>query len=206
MKYATGKIFVQIGTNNGNDDFRNLCRQYKPSLIILVEPNSIHNDSIVTAYEGILAYHIENVAITTQAQNEVTLVIPKNRPKMYNTGNYSLLPMDDWGDDFNKVVSKGITFSQLCENYGITEIEYLQIDTEGYDSEIIKSIDFSKVKINKIRYEKWGFPTDAFTRHGDKGKEYGIAGMKAVHSLLVDLGYVLIEETSDILAIKIKSL
>ena len=32
-------IFFQIGTNNGNDTFRDKVKSDKPSLIILVEPN-----------------------------------------------------------------------------------------------------------------------------------------------------------------------
>ena len=35
----------------------------------------------------------------------------------------------------------------------MNEIEYLFIDTEGYDYQIIQSIDFDRIKINKIKFE-----------------------------------------------------
>lgn len=35
------KIFVQIGTNNGNDVFRDKIINDKPDLVILVEPNKL---------------------------------------------------------------------------------------------------------------------------------------------------------------------
>jgi len=45
------------------------------------------------------------------------------------------------------------TFSDICEKYSICEIDYLFIDTEGYDYKIINSINFSDIQINKIKFE-----------------------------------------------------
>ena len=91
---------------------------------------------------------------------------------------FSLLPMDDWGNDFVEIEAPSMTFNDLCDKYEIRHIDFLQIDTEGYDAEIIKSIDFTKIKIDTIKYEIWHFPVECFKRHGEKGKEYGWAGMK----------------------------
>ena len=66
--------------------------------------------------------------------------------------------------EFNcKKKSDSITFNSLCKKYFIKNIHYLQIDTEGFDSEIIQSIDFNNINIDIIRYEKWNFSTDCFT-------------------------------------------
>ena len=46
-----------------------------------------------------------------------------------------------------------LVFEDLLIKYNINEIDYLFIDTEGFDYRIIKSIDFNKVKINKIKFE-----------------------------------------------------
>ena len=40
------KIFVQIGTNNGNDRFIQLVKNEKPDMVILVEPNKSLLDEI----------------------------------------------------------------------------------------------------------------------------------------------------------------
>lgn len=46
-----------------------------------------------------------------------------------------------------------ISFAQLAADYEIGEIGFLQIDTEGFDFEIIKTIDFSRIRPRIIRYE-----------------------------------------------------
>ena len=48
---------------------------------------------------------------------------------------------------------KILVFDDLVKKYNINEIEYLFVDTEGYDYKIIKSIDFNKIKINKVKFE-----------------------------------------------------
>jgi hypothetical protein len=55
--------------------------------------------------------------------------------------------------DIEEVDVKIVVFNDLIEKYNISEIEYLFIDTEGYDYQIIKSIDFNKTKINKVKFE-----------------------------------------------------
>ena len=47
-----------------------------------------------------------------------------------------------------------ITFKQLLDKYQITDIDLLQIDAEGYDFEILKSIDFSTIRPRFVNYER----------------------------------------------------
>ena len=53
-----------------------------------------------------------------------------------------------------------VTFNSLCEEFSIKEIEYLCIDTEGLDYEIINSIDTYKIDIKVIVFEKWNMDND----------------------------------------------
>jgi hypothetical protein len=46
-----------------------------------------------------------------------------------------------------------ITFAKLCEDHNVTRIDYLNIDTEGAEYDIIASIDFSKIRIHVISVE-----------------------------------------------------
>ena len=39
-KLSKPKVFIQIGTNTGDDNFRKLVLKHKPKKVILVEPNS----------------------------------------------------------------------------------------------------------------------------------------------------------------------
>ena len=48
---------------------------------------------------------------------------------------------------------KGVTLHSLFEKHQIQELDLLQIDAEGFDYEIIRSIDFAKTKPAIIHYE-----------------------------------------------------
>lgn len=201
-----GKIVVQIGTNDGDDEFNKMVKVEPPFLAILVEPNKSLNDKIEKNYGDTPNVFIENVAIANVGGSMVKLVIPRGGKDKngteYNDKNYSLLPLDDWGDDFDYILAPSMTFMELCYKYDIRHIDYLQIDTEGYDAEIIKSIDFDKVDIDIIKYEDWSFSENCFTRYGENAKLYGVNGMQVVASKLISLGYQLEHEGGDITAIK----
>jgi hypothetical protein len=112
----------------------------------------------------------------------------------YQHGNFSLVPMNDWGkkEDMATFTAKSITFDEICKQHNITHIDYLQIDTEGFDSEIIKMIDLSKYTIKQIRFEKWGFNQEAFMEHnGDRAKDLGKNGMDQVKDKLAAYKYTL---------------
>jgi hypothetical protein len=133
---------------------------------------------------------------------------PGTNGHVFTHVNYSLVPMNDWGDkgDMCKIRAKTISFDSLCAQFGITEIAYLQMDTEGFDSEIIRMIDFTKYRIHALRYEKWGFEAKEFTKFsGDKSAQMGVAGMDYVRERLTELGYALNdvqdEDGNDVLAV-----
>lgn len=172
------KIFVQIGTNNGNDVFRDKVINDKPDLVILVEPNKLLINDIKNNYKDIPNIKILNNAVYYYNDTDIELFIPKNRN--YRHSHFSLLPMNDWGDKKNmeKIIAKSITFDEICRQYNIIDIDFLQIDTEGFDSEIIKMIDFNKYNIKQVRFEKWGFSTSCFTTYNSElSNELGINGM-----------------------------
>ena len=80
------------------------------------------------------------------------------------------------------------------------------MDTEGFDSEIIRMIDFAKYRIHALRYEKWGFSAKEFTKfNSDKSAQMGVAGMDYVRERLIELGYTLTdvcdEDGNDVLAV-----
>jgi FkbM family methyltransferase len=170
------KVFFQIGTNNGNDQFNKLVRAHKPDIVILVEPNANLLSEIQSNYKGVSNLFIYSNAIYYRDDELIELCIPSKRG--YGDVHFSLVPMNDWGEDFVKIQTKSITFDTICKEHNITEIDYLQIDTEGFDSEIIKMIDLSSYRIRVIRFEKWGFDPSCFTRHNQEiASELGHNGM-----------------------------
>jgi FkbM family methyltransferase len=211
------KVFFQIGTNNGNDMFREKVIKNEPDCVILVEPNKELIDEIKKNYNNIKNVYIYNNAIYYNDDETVELYIPaKNgiigtradNGIVYGDGHFSLLPMNDWGNknDMAKITSKSITFDKICSIHGITNIDYLQIDTEGFDSEIIQMINLSKYKINKIRFEKWDFKTECFTNYNEeKSFHLGINGTNKCINKLKEHNYVINDiidsDGNDIIAI-----
>jgi FkbM family methyltransferase len=210
-------IFIQIGTNDGNDNFNKLVALYKPKHVILVEPNYELYQKIVNNYHAISQHTrvtIINKCIYQNDDETVSLFIPAKdgiygnpgvQPErvqgnlVYSNKHFSLLPMNDWGEKKHMIElkSKSVSFSTLCKSFDISSIDYLQIDTEGYDSEIINMIDFSSITIKVIRYEIWPFDENCFSKyHNDNKNLYGINGMKNVENLLKRHNYQ-IEQITD---------
>jgi hypothetical protein len=93
--------------------------------------------------------------------------------------------MNDWADTKEELISisaESITFQDLIDDFNIIHINYLQIDTEGFDYEIINSIDFNKVNIDIIRFEKWPFSSTCFTKFNNISEYLGLPG----HNIIMD--------------------
>jgi hypothetical protein len=79
------KTYFQIGTNDGNDTFRELCIKHKPDMIVLVEANYKHLNSIQNNYKYCVNVHIINKAIYYNDNDEVELFIPEKRRYLWKT-------------------------------------------------------------------------------------------------------------------------
>jgi FkbM family methyltransferase len=71
--------------------------------------------------------------------------------------------------DIDEIEIEFITFNNLIEKYLIESIEKLQIDVEGAEYEILKSIDYKKININLIQFESKHF--DGTFKEGVKLEE-----------------------------------
>lgn len=47
-----------------------------------------------------------------------------------------------------------ITFDELLRRHDKSEIDLLQIDAEGYDFEILKTVDFARYRPKLVNYER----------------------------------------------------
>lgn len=48
---------------------------------------------------------------------------------------------------------QAVPFKYIIDKYNIDKVYYLQIDTEGYDEKIVKSIDLNKYDVKKLKFE-----------------------------------------------------
>jgi FkbM family methyltransferase len=82
-----------------------------------------------------------------------------------------------------------VTLTQLLDENRVTHLDLLQIDTEGYDGEIIRMIDFSRTRPAIIRFE-----------HGLPDSIMSLAEFKECVTLLIDQGYYIVTEPYDSIA------
>jgi len=82
-----------------------------------------------------------------------------------------------------------LTLSELLQRYGVQALDLLQIDTEGYDAEIIASLDFARFRPRLLRFE-----------HGLPDRIMSKAVFFATLQRLIDQGYRLLFEEYDALA------
>ncbi|MDA9637732.1 FkbM family methyltransferase [Candidatus Pelagibacter sp.] len=95
--------------------------------------------------------------------------------------------------DIERIDIQYLSFSNLIEKYSISSIDLLQIDVEGAEFEILSSIDFEKIKINKIIFEFKHF--DGTFKEGPK--------LKLIKEKLIKFNYQLKEiDKENILAEK----
>jgi FkbM family methyltransferase len=163
------KTYVQIGSNIGNDDFqRDIELLEDSSLIVLVEPNHLLLDELKKNYSNLAEKHkvvICDKAISTKASTEKLYLY-------HESGHSSLIKRRSHITPVGEMDVELITFSDLCKVYNISEIELLQIDTEGLDYEIVNSIDFDEIKINALIFEVWSYLEDDLNNAYTTGPEF----------------------------------
>ena len=71
--------------------------------------------------------------------------------------NHKSKRFDIQDQDIEKIEIDFITFDNLIKKYEIISIDNLQIDVEGAEYEILKSIDFKKIDIKSIQFESKHF-------------------------------------------------
>ncbi|MBI5686969.1 MAG: FkbM family methyltransferase [Verrucomicrobia bacterium] len=159
-------FFVQLGANIGGagDPIYEVVRRHKLAGL-LVEPQTAAFAKLKAAYGQMEQVILENVAIAPQ-RGSMTLY--KLNPKYTH-----LYPYDPSGiasfsaDHIIKHVPGGasipdliieetvktVPLSELLEAHHVQRIDLLQIDTEGYDFEILKMVDFRRFQPTLINLE-----------------------------------------------------
>ena len=197
---------VVIGAHSGIW-LTSLLEKYKEQSILLVEPVP-HN--IQELKENISKY--KDIKIETSAvssKNEVQkfyFVKPESIKKLgkhWASGigsfdkqhilNHKNKRFKVENSDIEEIEIQYLTFTDLVNKYSITSIEMLQIDVEGAEYQILNSIDFTKISIQKIIFEFKHF--DGTFKEGPK--------LKLIKEKLVNSNYLLtVLDNENILAEK----
>jgi FkbM family methyltransferase len=158
--------FLQVGSNDGksNDPLHDFIRVYKCKGV-LIEPVKYIFEKLKNIYDGYENIYLENVAISDEDSYKIFYEIIEsndiNMPHWYNQlSSFSLKTIMSHRNTIpnieslileKKIQTKRI--STILEKYNLNFLDILHIDTEGYDFEIIKTIDFDLVCPEILLYE-----------------------------------------------------
>lgn len=158
--------FVQIGANDGimNDPIYqfNVANKDVVSGFVL-EPLPDIFEKLVENYKCCQNIKPINLAIhSTQAEMILHRVKPERASEVpafargvasFNGDHWKKSTLVPSVDFMEQVKVKCVSFSEFIKINSIKELDLLLLDTEGYDYEILLSIDFSIVKPRIIRFE-----------------------------------------------------
>jgi FkbM family methyltransferase len=168
-----GVFFVQIGAADGQrfDPIHYFVQRYGWNGI-LCEPLADIFELLKSTYAGCDGLVFENVAITEKEEARSISRIPLKETNTadipgWAMGASSLVPdktlfaREGSSPQVNAALRavaveetiQCIRLQSLLDKHGIENIDVLQIDTEGYDAEIIRQLDFSKYRPLLINME-----------------------------------------------------
>lgn len=169
--------FLQVGGNDGfiNDPiFRFVKRHGWKGIIVEPQPR-VFEQELKRTYRWERRVILENVAIADQPGERTLYKIAFSEAR-WATGlatfhRPTLLYQIESGYVAKRAAKEGVSLPQHLEDYlsqesvrcttiqalidqhGFPQLDLLQIDTEGYDFEIIKTLDFSRLKPRIISFE-----------------------------------------------------
>lgn len=200
-------FFIQIGANDGStsDPLRRqiAARAWRG---IMVEPVPHIFRKLAANYAGVEQIALENVAIgASDGEAQFHSLVPVDNPVAQGLPHWyaglgsfrldvilshkPLIP-----DIEQRVVTQTLpclTFLSLCHRHGVEHVDLIQIDTEGYDYEVVKLIDLERFRPALIVYEH---------------VHLSAADRAACEQLLRDHGYEVGEFHLDTLALRVPQL
>lgn len=183
--------------------------------VVLVEPVAEYFERLRSTYAALATVRLENVAIAEQegVRDFYRLGVDPVRygyPEwLSQLGSLRVTRMTEMWDGYERGLMEAlgepadlkefwlkhrvtervpcVTLHQLLDRHGVTQLDLLQIDTEGYDYEILRTIDFAIIRPRFINYERVLLQDDE----------------AACRALLTAAGYVLFDWGQDTLCVAV---
>lgn len=150
QKKASGFTFIQVGANdgvNGGDPIREYIRNNYWNGV-LIEPQPQVFERLRRNYEGMNNLYFENVGISNE-RGSMKLYVPQ---KDDTTASFVKGSIHS-NESLTEIDVNCVRLDDIIEKYQLNEIDLLQIDTEGFEYNVIQSINFSKHLPNIIQFE-----------------------------------------------------
>ena len=191
-------FFVQIGANDGvfADPIRNFVTRNNVAGLV-VEPLPDFFEKLVENYRAFPRVKPVNVALHRTAKTIQLHRVDPARAAQLGDWTRGIASIRESHHRINKVPDEVmitetvpcVTLTELLSRHEVHKLDLLVIDTEGYDYEIIKMIEFDRFKPAIIRFE-----------HGLPANTMSVSEFKECAGLLMDQGYYLVTEPYDAIA------
>jgi len=147
--------FIQVGAHVGNDEAFDIIKNYDIELGILIEPLPQLVPKLKEAYKDIPNIVIENKAIAVDSNDSISFYVDKKDPitELSSMNKQHLIEHNVKEQDIQEIKVQTETLESIFDRYGIVELDYLFIDTEGFDCDILNSFDMDNYKIHNIIFE-----------------------------------------------------
>lgn len=161
FKSSDKVFFLQIGANDGVSG-NSFLRQYILNNNwkgILVEPVPHNFKKLVINYESIPGLFFENVGIGSEVGVQPFYHFSESSSSWHNElGSFKkeILYKHNIANVDEIIITVEVpvlTISSLLKKHGLRNVDIITIDTEGYDFEILKTIDYKAHKPSIILYE-----------------------------------------------------
>lgn len=161
-------FFIQIGANNGQryDPIHHLLVREKEHIRgIAIEPVKEYFEELTVTYKDFPQIKLLKTAIHN-TEKEATIykinpTLPDVPEHLKGMSSFDVRNFKKDGIAETAIITEKvpcISFMDLIKSEKITRLHLLQIDAEGYDVEIVKSIDFKKIKPLIINFEhRWQY-------------------------------------------------
>lgn len=160
MSRVPDLFFLQIGAHDGltfdplhayvrRHHWRGLLVEPQPAVFQKLrenyagEPQLLFENSAIAAQDGTLDLHVFEGA---DASDHASMLASTRR-------HYLQLNGDRARGALRKITVPALSLESLLARHRVDRVNLLQIDTEGFDFEIIRMIDFRRIKPEIIHYE-----------------------------------------------------
>lgn len=146
--------FVQVGANDGrtNDPLNPYIRTGRWTGV-LVEPIPAVFAQLRHTYRAQTELTFENCAMGPEP-GSLTLHVPIGNPRVASLSRAHALSHVGGRDDAIETITVPVrTLAELIAVHGITDLDLLCIDAEGFDDQVLRGHDFSVCRPQVIQYE-----------------------------------------------------
>lgn len=161
--FAKPSNIIIVGANDGLS-FDDLFQSLDPNLVsgIVIEPSKKYFSILQENLKAFEKIQFLNLAITNseeyfslyQLNDQGLKKLPDWGKGLGSLSKENLLKFDEITEgDIEEEIVRGITFDRIINDQSLFNVDYLQIDTEGFDGKIIGMIDFDSFKPQLLKFE-----------------------------------------------------